>query len=63
MQRDSIGLAHNGMKMDMLDTDGRLGMGSLDMDQRMRDEAQDLAKMSNEMCEQKDRLLYSIQAE
>ena len=44
--------------MDMLDTDGRLGMGSPDMDQRMMD----VAKMSNDMCEHKERLLYESKA-
>ena len=44
--------------METLDTDGRLGMGSSDPDQRMRDNAQDPTKMSNDMCGHTDGLLY-----
>ena len=45
LQRDDIGSAHKGIQMEMPHTYGRMGMRSPDMDQRMRDDAQDLTKM------------------
>ena len=58
MQRDSIGPAHKETEMETLGTDGRLCMGSFDMDQRMKDNAQDPTKMSNDICGHENGLLY-----
>ena len=58
LQQGSIGSAHKETEMETLDTDGRLGMGSSDMDQRMRDDAHDPTNMSNDACGHKDELLY-----
>ena len=48
LQQGSIGSAHEETEMETLDTDGRLGTGSSDIDQRMRDDAHDPNKMSND---------------
>jgi hypothetical protein len=55
MQQGSIRSADEEMKTGTLDTKGRLGMGSPEMDQRIQDDTHNPA---NEVCGHTDDLLY-----